>query len=108
MNGNRSFQMQPRLTQGEDCLLTKEELASKMNLPSTRMLDGLVARRKIPVIRLGYRTVRFRWGDVQTAMDRLTVWDHAAVQNSSARNVSSAPRGSQPRPRQEKSTGGNR
>jgi len=59
-------------------LLTKEELATKMNLPSTRMVDGLVARRKIPVIRLGHRTVRFRWGDVQTALDKLTVWDHAA------------------------------
>lgn len=66
-------------------LLTKEDLAAKMNLPSTRMVDGLVASRKIPAIRLGHRTVRFRWSDVQVALDKLTVWDHAAPKGNYGR-----------------------
>ena len=36
-------------------LLTKEELRAALNLPSTRMIDELVRKRKIPMIRLGHR-----------------------------------------------------
>ena len=52
-------------------LLTKEQLRAALNLPSTRMVDELVRRRKIPVIRLGYRTVRFDLAKVEAAIERL-------------------------------------
>lgn len=52
-------------------LLTKEQLRDALNLPSTRMVDELVRRRKIPVIRLGYRTVRFDLAKVEAAIERL-------------------------------------
>ena len=52
-------------------LLTKEQLRDALNLPSTRMVDELVRRRKIPVIRLGHRTVRFDLAKVEFALERL-------------------------------------
>ena len=52
-------------------LLTKEELRAALNLPSTRMVDELVRKRKIPVIRLGHRTVRFNLAKVAAALERL-------------------------------------
>jgi hypothetical protein len=54
-------------------LLDKEELRKKLNLPSTRGVDELVRRRKIPVVRLGHRTVRFSWPKVQAALEKLTI-----------------------------------
>ena len=54
-------------------LLDKEELREKLNLPSIRGVDELVRRRKIPVIRLGHRTVRFDWRHVQSAIERFTI-----------------------------------
>lgn len=53
------------------CLLTKEQLRDALNLPSTRMIDELVRKRKIPVIRLGHRTVRFDLVKVEAALERL-------------------------------------
>jgi hypothetical protein len=52
-------------------LLTKEELRAALNLPSTRMVDELVRRRKIPVLRLGYRTLRFDLAKVEAALEKL-------------------------------------
>jgi hypothetical protein len=52
-------------------LLTKEQLRDALNLPSTRMVDELVRRRKIPVLRLGYRTLRFDLAKVQAALEKL-------------------------------------
>ena len=52
-------------------LLTKEQLRDALNLPSTRMVDELVRRRKIPVLRLGYRTVRFDLAKVHAALEKL-------------------------------------
>ena len=52
-------------------LLTKKELRAALNLPSTRMVDELVRKRKIPVIRLGHRTLRFDWAKVQAALEKL-------------------------------------
>ena len=52
-------------------LMTKEELRAALNLPSTRRVDELVRKRKIPVIRLGHRTVRFNLAKVTTALERL-------------------------------------
>ena len=52
-------------------LMTKEELRAALNLPSTRMVDELVRKRKIPMIRLGHRTVRFNLAKVTLALERL-------------------------------------
>ena len=54
-------------------LLTKEELRQRLNLPSTRMVDELVLRRKIPVIKLGHRTIRFDYERVRAALDKLEI-----------------------------------
>jgi hypothetical protein len=37
------------------------------------MVEGLVAGRKIPAIRFNSRCVRFRWSDVEAALEKLTV-----------------------------------
>lgn len=52
-------------------LLTKDELRVRLNLPSTRMIDELVRKRKIPVLRLGYRTLRFDLAKVEIALEKL-------------------------------------
>ena len=54
-------------------LLDKKELRQALNLPSTRMVDELVRRRKIPCIRLGHRTLRFKLEAVEAALEKLTV-----------------------------------
>jgi hypothetical protein len=51
-------------------LIDKKELAKRLNAPSTRFVDGLMVRGVIPYLRLGYRTVRFDWIKVQTAIAR--------------------------------------
>lgn len=58
---------------GSDSLLTKEQLRAKLNLASTRMVDQLVKKRKIPSLKLGYRTIRFDWGKVQAALEKLEI-----------------------------------
>jgi hypothetical protein len=56
-----------------DNLLTKKQLRRKLNLPSTRGVDELVRKRKVPYLRLGHRTLRFSWPAVQAALAKLTV-----------------------------------
>jgi hypothetical protein len=53
--------------------LTKEQLRQRLNLASVRCVDEMVKRKKIPVSRLGHRTVRFCWPDVEAALEKLTV-----------------------------------
>ena len=60
-------------------LLTKEQLRQKLNLPSTRMVDELVRKRKIPVQKLGHRTVRFDYERVRAALDKLEIKEVRAV-----------------------------
>jgi len=55
-----------------DDFLTKSELARRLNLQSTRIVDAMVARGNLPAIRFGHRTVRFRWIDVEKALRDLT------------------------------------
>jgi hypothetical protein len=54
-------------------LLDKEELRQKLGLESIRGVDELIRKKKIPVIRIGHRTVRFSWPKVEAALERLTV-----------------------------------
>jgi len=46
-------------------------LRERLNLPSTRMIDALVRKRRIPMIRFGHRTVRFELAKVEVALERL-------------------------------------
>lgn len=64
---------QMNLNTNEQSLLTKVQIKERLNLPSTRGVDELVRRRKIPVVKLGHRTVRFNWPDVQAAIAKLTL-----------------------------------
>ncbi len=52
-------------------LIDKEELRSRLNLPSVRMIAELMRKRKIPFVRLGHRTVRFSWPKVLAALNTL-------------------------------------
>ena len=56
-----------------DSYLTKEQLAVELNLPSTRMIDGMVSRRMIPFTRLGHRTLRFQRDRVREALERYQI-----------------------------------
>jgi hypothetical protein len=58
-------------------LLTKKQLRERLNLRSTRMIDYLVAKRKIPVLRFGRRTIRFDWDAVVVALGRLEIQEIA-------------------------------
>ena len=52
-------------------LIDKEELRCRLNLPSVRMVEELMRKRKIPYVRLGHRTVRFSWPKVLAAINAL-------------------------------------
>jgi excisionase family DNA binding protein len=52
--------------------LTKAELAQHLQV-CPRTVDYLMARRKIPFIKLGGRLVRFRLADVERALKRFTI-----------------------------------
>lgn len=54
----------------EPDLIDKEELRRRLNLPSIRMVEELMRKRKIPYLRLGHRTVRFSWQKVLLAISR--------------------------------------
>ena len=53
--------------------LNKAQLAERLNLPNARTVDYLIAAKRIPVLRLGHRTVRFDWLKVEQALARNTV-----------------------------------
>ena len=52
-------------------LIDKEELRRRLSLPSVRMVEELMRKRKIPFVRLGHRTVRFSWPKVLAAITAL-------------------------------------
>jgi hypothetical protein len=53
--------------------LNKAQLAKRLNLPNARTVDYLIAAKRIPVLRLGHRTVRFDWMKVEQALAKSTV-----------------------------------
>lgn len=53
--------------------MNKEELRSRLGLPSTRMVDDLMRKRKIPFVKLGHKTVRFQWSKVTAALAKLEI-----------------------------------
>ena len=56
------------MAQEAEPLLTAEELSAHLNLPGVRSVYRLLARRAIPCIRIGHRTVRFRLSQVNQAL----------------------------------------
>ena len=49
--------------QGAEGLLTKFDISSRLRI-STRSVDEWMRRERIPYIKIGGKTVRFRWDDV--------------------------------------------
>lgn len=56
----------------DDDLLNIDELAAKLGT-KRRAVERMIAARKIPVIRINRRVLRFRWRDVEAALAKLTV-----------------------------------
>jgi len=54
-------------------LLSKDELREALNLPSTRIIDEMMRKRRIPFLKLGHRTIRFDFPRVVEALSRLEV-----------------------------------
>lgn len=48
-------------------LLTKQEIAERLGV-GVRAVDGMVRAKRIPFIRLGHRTLRFNWSEVEKAV----------------------------------------
>jgi len=55
-------------------LLSKDEIARRINRPP-RAVDEMRRKRQIPSVRFGYRTHRYNWDAVQSALQRLTIDD---------------------------------
>ena len=53
-------------------LLTKEDLARRLNI-SPAAVSKYVSKKRIPVIKLGWRTQRFSWPAVEKALAKLTI-----------------------------------
>ena len=68
-------QIRQRLTHAaEDAdIITKEQLAARLSLPSTRMVDEMMRTRKIPFFRWGHRTLRFSWRRCQEALAKFEI-----------------------------------
>ena len=49
--------------------LTIEEVAKKLKL-KRRGVENLVARKVIPAFKISRRCIRFRWSEVETAINR--------------------------------------
>jgi len=54
------------------CLLNKKQLGERLGL-TVRGVECLMAKRKIPVIRLGHKTVKFSWPKVEAALAKLEI-----------------------------------
>lgn len=59
--------MKKQASQSETGLLTKAELAVRLHV-TVRGVETLTARRKIPVLRISRRCVRYDWAKVQAAL----------------------------------------
>src|SRR4051812_42841778 len=71
MNDNARTRSEALDEQFGKALLNKKQLAARL-ATSIPGVEFLMRRRKIPVIRLGHRTVRFSWEKVQAALAKLT------------------------------------
>lgn len=60
----------------DSALLTYGELSARSGVPQAK-LRRMVAARQLRCIRLGHRTVRFRWSDFLVAAEKHTLEAHA-------------------------------
>ena len=67
--------------QVEKKLLTEEELRVALNLPNVHAVRELRHKRKIPFVRLGYRTIRYNEAKVLAALEKLTVQEAGAARS---------------------------
>jgi len=54
-------------------LLTAKQIATQLGLPHDDYVKALARKRKIPSVRLGYRTIRFDAAKVAKALEKLEV-----------------------------------
>ena len=54
-------------------LVTAEELRAQFNLPSTRTVTHLRMTKRIPFVKIGYRTIRYSISAVATALAKFEV-----------------------------------
>lgn len=54
-------------------LLTKREVGTEMGGLSVSFVNQLIARKKLPVVKIGYRTVRIRRTDVAAFLQKHTL-----------------------------------
>ena len=71
MEATHNNAVSPEALASNPGLLTKTQLAAMLGL-TKRGVECLVARRRIPCIRIGHRSVRFSWPKVQAALEKLT------------------------------------
>ena len=57
---------------GIDTLPRKLDIAKRYGV-SPRTVDRWIAERKIPFLKFGHRTLRFRWSDVEKSLDRFVI-----------------------------------
>jgi excisionase family DNA binding protein len=67
-----AFRPSPDIAGDIDSLLKKHDVARRLRV-SERTVDRMVAQRRIPFVFLGERMIRFRWLDVQKALNRMVV-----------------------------------
>lgn len=63
---------QKQMSEVESTLLDKHALARRLGVSPDGVLK-LVASRQIPAIKLGHRTLRFAWPQVEKALAKLTI-----------------------------------
>jgi excisionase family DNA binding protein len=54
-------------------LLTKLEASEEMGGVSLSFVNQLIARKKLPVVKLGYKTVRIRRTDIEDFLQKHTL-----------------------------------
>jgi hypothetical protein len=62
----------PGIAGGIEPLPDKHDVARRCDV-SVRTIDRWVVQRKIPFLLLGPRIIRFRWADVERAINRMAV-----------------------------------
>lgn len=56
----------------DPAFLTIDALAERLGV-KRRAVERMIQARKIPVVRINRRVLRFRWRDVEAALGKLTV-----------------------------------
>jgi excisionase family DNA binding protein len=63
----------PKTIPGQEPELVDKYVVARTFGLSSRTVENWVVQKKIPFLRLGHRTIRFRLADVRRALERKTV-----------------------------------